>query len=165
MFCKNCGKMLEEYGKCSFCDENNKKSLKENKGDRSNIGNVILTIVFGIVVFYLIGCIGFIWLGINYNANKYNETIKIPYANQTIKPGKNNIISTDMISYMEIPSAFEIYLIGSYYDNFGDIVGKCANFTTIIPKGSLFRLGMVIDCEEAKYNSYNEWYNDHYTDE
>ena len=69
--------------------------------------------------------------------------VRVPYANQTIQP--KQLITTDMISYMEVPKAF---LVGSYYSDANSIVGKYSNYNTIIAQGSLFYQPLLVD---AKY--------------
>ena len=165
MFCNNCGRKLDEKGMCVVCDENIKNTLYGNKNKFSNSLNIILTVLFSVVILSLVYRISVVLLKYNNNTNKYEDTIKIPYANQMITPSKNNVITDDMISYIEIPNNFKVYFVGSFYDNVEGIVGKCANFTTVIPNGSFFMADMVIDCENAKYNSYDEWYADYYGSE
>lgn len=68
-------------------------------------------------------CIGVLYLGYNMRINQKVALTKIPYANQTIQPRTE--ITSDMISEMEVPAAF---LVGSYYINREDIVGKYSNY-------------------------------------
>ena len=40
-----------------------------------------------------------------------------------------------MIGYMNVPKSF---LVGNYYSNGKNIIGKYSNYNTIIAKGSIF---------------------------
>lgn len=165
MFCNRCGKLLNDDGVCDVCESKVYNSLDVKKNKMSNNINKILTIVFSLGILIFISNLSILGLEIIYNVTKNNDTVKVPYAKQNIYPSKYNKITSDMISYMEIPIKYKIYLPYHYYSNIDDIVGRCINYTTIIPEGSLFMTNMIIDCEDAKYNSYDELYNDYYGNE
>ncbi len=104
-------------------------SLKKFAGNKNTVT------IIGVVL-----CIFILYLGYNFRINQRVELTKVPYANQTIQPRTR--IDSSMINMMNVPASF---LVGSYYTNQNDIVGKYANYNTIIAEGSLFYTDLVID--------------------
>lgn len=78
-------------------------------------------------------CVIILFFGYNYRINQKVALTRVPYANQDIQPKK--AITADMISYMNVPASF---LVGSYYANQEEIVGKYSQYNTMIVEGSLF---------------------------
>jgi hypothetical protein len=102
------------------------------------LGNKNTITIIGVVL-----CVGILWVGYNFRINQKVSLTRVPYANQTIQPKTK--ITSDMISYMNVPAAF---LVGSYYKDADSIVGKYSNYNTMIAEGSIFYTDLVI--EESK---------------
>lgn len=93
--------------------------------------------VLGVIICFIVLIIGY-----NVRINQKTELVKVYYANQTIQPKTK--ITDDMISSANVPTSF---LIGSYYTNYNDIVGKYSNYNTVIASGSLFYNELLIEEE------------------
>lgn len=109
-----------------------------NASFKKFLGNKNTVTILGVII-----CIFILYVGYNWRINQVVTLVRVPYANQTIQP--KQLITTDMISYMEVPKAF---LVGSYYSDANSIVGKYSNYNTIIAQGSLFYQPLLVD---AKY--------------
>lgn len=99
------------------------------------LGNKNTVTILGVVL-----CIVILYLGYNYRINQKVTLTKVPYANQTIQPKTQ--ITSDMISYMNVPSSF---LVGSYYKSADNIIGKYSNYNTMIAEGSIFYTDLIVD--------------------
>lgn len=99
------------------------------------LGNKNTVTILGVVL-----CIVVLYIGYNYRIDQKVTLTKVPYANQTIQPKTE--ITSDMISYMSVPSSF---LVGSYYNSADTIVGKYSNYNTMIAEGSLFYTDLLVD--------------------
>ena len=108
------------------------------------LGNKNTVTIIGVVL-----CIVILWLGYNFRINQKVSLTRVPYANQTIQPRTK--ITQDMVSYMNVPASF---LVGSYYRNADDIVGKYSNYNTMIAEGSLFYADLVIDEKKLPNSSF-----------
>ena len=93
--------------------------------------------VLGVIICFIVLIIGY-----NVRINQKTELVKVYYANQTIQPKTK--ITDDMISSASVPTSF---LVGSYYTNYNDIVGKYSNYNTVIASGSLFYNELLIEEE------------------
>lgn len=93
--------------------------------------------VLGVIICFIVLIIGY-----NIRINQKTELVKVYYANQTIQPKTK--ITDDMISSANVPTSF---LVGSYYTNYNDIVGKYSNYNTVIASGSLFYNELLIEEE------------------
>ena len=93
--------------------------------------------VLGVIICFIVLIIGY-----NVRINQKTELVKVYYANQTIQPKTK--ITDDMISSANVPTSF---LVGSYYTNYKDIVGKYSNYNTVIASGSLFYNELLIEEE------------------
>ena len=93
--------------------------------------------VLGVIISFIVLIIGY-----NVRINQKTELVKVYYANQTIQPKTK--ITDDMISSANVPTSF---LVGSYYTNYNDIVGKYSNYNTVIASGSLFYNELLIEEE------------------
>lgn len=140
MFCKNCGNMLN--GNDAFCIKCGIKVENNSNKPKKNSNKIILVVIIIVLLFPL--CI--MYMGYNYRVNKKVELVSIPYANREIK--KNTVITTDMISYMEVPKR---YMEGEFYEDVSLIVGKCSNYNSVIAEGSLFYETLIYDCD------YKDW--------
>jgi len=99
------------------------------------LGNKNTVTILGVVL-----CIIILYVGYNFRINQKVTLVKVPYANQTIQPKTE--ITNEMVSYMSVPSSF---LVGRYYKNADQIVGKFSNYNTMIAEGSLFYNDLVVD--------------------
>lgn len=93
--------------------------------------------VLGVIICFIVLIIGY-----NVRINQKTELVKVYYANQTIQPKTK--ITDDMISSANVTTSF---LVGSYYTNYNDIVGKYSNYNTVIASGSLFYNELLIEEE------------------
>ena len=93
--------------------------------------------VLGVIICFIVLIIGY-----NVRINQKTELVKVYYANQTIQPKTK--ITDDMIPSANVPTSF---LVGSYYTNYNDIVGKYSNYNTVIASGSLFYNELLIEEE------------------
>lgn len=109
-----------------------------NSSFKKFIGNKNTVTILGVIL-----CIFILYIGYNFRINQVVTLVRVPYANQDIQP--KTLITTEMVSYMEVPKAF---LVGSYYSDSNSIVGKYSNYNTIIAKGSLFYQALLT---EEKY--------------
>lgn len=96
--------------------------------------------VLGVIICFIVLIIGY-----NVRINQKTELVKVYYANQTIQPKTK--ITDDMISSANVPTSF---LVGSYYTNYNDIVGKYSNYNTVIASGSLFYNELLIEEENLR---------------
>lgn len=99
------------------------------------LGNKNTVTILGVVL-----CLVILYIGYNYRINSRVELVEVPYALETIQP--RTYIKKDMIGVMNVPRSF---LVGDYYTNIDNIVGKYSNYNTVIAKGSLFYVDLVID--------------------
>jgi len=107
------------------------------------LGNKNTVTILGVII-----CIFILYFGYNYRINQAITLVRVPYANKDIQP--KTLITTDDISYMEVPQAF---LVGSYYIDANSIVGKYSNYNTVIAKGSLFYSSLLVDSKYLPDNS------------
>ena len=108
------------------------------------VGNKNTVTILGVVL-----CIVILWVGYNFRINQKVSLTRVPYANTTIQPKTK--ITQNVISYMNVPASF---LVGSYYKNADDIVGKYSNYNTMIAEGSLFYTDLVIDEKSLPNSSF-----------
>lgn len=114
-----------------------------NTSIKKFLGNKNTVTIIGVVI-----CIFVLYVGYNWRINQIVTLVRVPYANVNIQP--KTLITTDMISYMEVPQAF---LVGSYYSDANSIVGKYSNYNTIIAQGSLFYQALLVDSKYLPDNS------------
>lgn len=114
-----------------------------NSSLKKFLGNKNTVTILGVIL-----CIFILYVGYNYRINKVVTLVRVPYANQNIQP--KTLITTEMVSYMEVPQAF---LVGSYYSDANSIVGKYSNYNTIIAQGSLFYQALLVDEKYLPDNS------------
>ena len=94
----------------------------------------IIGVLLGIVILYV---------GYNYRINSQINPTSVPYATQRIKPKTK--ITSEMIGTIEVPPAM---LKGDPIMDSSQIVGRYANADTVIPQGSLFYKGSVVEKDE-----------------
>lgn len=117
---------------------NLKASMKKFFGNKNTV--TILGVILCLVILYI---------GYNYRINSKVELVQVPYAKETIQP--RTYITEDMIGLMNVPKSF---LVGKYYSKAGSIVGKYSNYNTMIAKGSLFYVDLVVDADELPDSAF-----------
>lgn len=104
-----------------------------------------VTILCGLLI------IAVIFVGYNWRVKNAVNPVKIPYAVKTIQPRTE--ITKDMIGYKEIPRAA---IDENTIVNVSQLIGYYSSANTVIPKGSMFYKGTVVQKEElpdaALYN-------------
>ena len=108
------------------------KKLKQILSNKNTV-TVIAALLIVLVLYFFY----------NWRLNQATSTIKVPYANQTINPRTK--ITSDMISYVDIPSAS---IKGNVITNANDIINKYTNVNASIPAGSLIYQSQIIRQEE-----------------
>ena len=106
---------------------NLKASMKKLLGNKNTVT------ILGIIL-----CLVILAIGYNYRINSKVELVQVPYAVETIQP--RTYIKDSMVGIMNVPKSF---LVGNYYTQKQNIVGKYSNYNTIIAKGSLFYTDLV----------------------
>lgn len=117
---------------------NLKASMKKFLGNKNTVT------ILGVII-----CLVILYFGYNYRINSQVELVQVPYAKETIQP--RTYITEDMIGYMNVPKSF---LVGNYYTNGRNIVGKYSNYNTIIAKGSIFYNDLVISKEDLPDSAF-----------
>jgi hypothetical protein len=100
----------------------------------------ILGVLLGVLVLYF---------GYNYRVQQAIQPRQIPYALETIQPREK--ITEDMVGYVQIPPAM---ITGNVVTNYSLIVGKYANYNTVIPEGSLFYSESVVSKDELPNSAF-----------
>ena len=93
--------------------------------------------ILGVIV-----CLIILYAGYTMRINAKTALVDVYYANQTIQP--KTLITADMVSKTSVPESF---ILGGYYKNYNDIVGKYSNYNTMIAEGSLFYSDLLIEEE------------------
>ena len=119
---------------------NLKASMKKFFGNKNTV--TILGVILCLVILYI---------GYNYRINSAVKLVAIPYAKTTIQP--RTYITKDMVGTMNVPESF---LVGDYYTNVNNIIGKYSNFNTIIAKGSIFYTDLVVTEEELPDSAFSD---------
>lgn len=81
-----------------------------------------------------------LFVGYNARINQRTALVTVFYANQTIQP--KTLITEDMVSRAQVPQSF---ILGQYFKDYDDIVGKYSNYNTMIAEGSLFYYDLLTD--------------------
>ncbi|MBQ2872920.1 MAG: hypothetical protein IJE89_02865 [Bacilli bacterium] len=105
--------------------------------------------ILGVIV-----CLVILYAGYTMRINTKTALVDVYYANQTIQP--KTLITEDMISKTSVPQSF---ILGTYYQNYNDIVGKYSNYNTLIAEGSLFYSDLLVEEEnlpDAMFYDMNE---------
>lgn len=99
------------------------------------LGNKNTVTILGVII-----CLVVLYVGYNMRINSKVQLTSVPYANVDIQP--RTLITSDVISRMSVPQSF---LVGKYYTNENDIIGKYSNYNTMIAQGSLFYVSLLTD--------------------
>jgi len=102
------------------------------------LGNKNTVTILGVVLIVAI-------LGIGYHVriNQKTSLRSVPVAAEKIAPKTE--ITDSMIKQVNVPTDF---LVGSYYENAGNIVGKYTNYNATIAEGSLFYVDLLVNKED-----------------
>lgn len=102
------------------------------------LGNKNTVTILGVVLIVAI-------LGIGYHVriNQKTSLKSVPVAKETIAPKTQ--ITDSMIRTVSVPTNF---LVGSYYENPGNIIGKYTNYNATIAEGSLFYVDLLVNKED-----------------
>lgn len=119
---------------------NLKASMKKFLGNKNTVT------ILGVIL-----CLVILFIGYNARINAKVELVQVPYAKETIQP--RTYISEKMIGTMNVPKSF---LVGKYYSNINNIVGKYSNYNTIISKGSLFYTDLVVDADDLPDSAFHD---------
>jgi hypothetical protein len=104
--------------------------------------NTVTIIGVGLAIFIL-------YFGYNYRISKAIQPKKMPYALETIQPREK--ITESMIGYANVPPSM---VIGNYISNANYIIGKYANYNTLIPAGSLFYSDAIVAAEDLPDSAF-----------
>lgn len=117
-----------------------------NASIKKLLGNKNTVTILGIIL-----CIAILAIGYNYRVNSRVELVEVPYALQTIQP--RTYITDSMVGTMNVPKSF---LVGQYYTQKKNIVGKYSNYNTIIAKGSIFYVDLVTSKDELPDSAFQD---------
>ena len=95
-----------------------------------------------VTILGVLACIAILFIGYNIRINQKTALVTVYYANQTIQP--KTLITEEMVSRTQVPESF---ILGSYYKDYDDIVGKYSNYNTMISEGSLFYYDLLVEEE------------------
>ena len=93
-----------------------------------------------VTILGVLACLAILFIGYNMRINQKTALVTVYYANQTIQP--KTLITEEMVSRTQVPESF---ILGDYYKNYEDIVGKYSNYNTMISEGSLFYNDLLIE--------------------
>ncbi len=119
---------------------NLKASMKKLLGNKNTVT------ILGVIL-----CLVILAIGYNYRINSKVELVQVPYAVETIQP--RTYIKDSMVGIMNVPKSF---LVGNYYTQKQNIVGKYSNYNTIIAKGSLFYADLVTSKENLPDSAFQD---------
>lgn len=119
---------------------NLKASMKKLLGNKNTVT------ILGILL-----CLVILAIGYNYRINSKVELVDVPYAVETIQP--RTYITDKMVGTMRVPRSF---LVGKYYTQKNNIVGKYSNYNTIIAKGSIFYVDLVTSKEDLPDSAFQD---------
>ena len=93
-----------------------------------------------VTILGVIACLVILYAGYTMRINSKTALVDVYYANQTIQPKTR--ITKEMVSKTSVPESF---ILGTYYKDFNQIIGKFSNYNTIIAKGSLFYSDLLVE--------------------
>jgi hypothetical protein len=93
-----------------------------------------------VTILGVFACIAILFVGYNIRINQKTALVTVYYANQTIQPKTK--ITEDMVSRTQVPKSF---ILGDYYKNYENIIGKYSNYNTMIAEGSLFYTDLLVE--------------------
>ena len=93
-----------------------------------------------VTILGVLACLAILYFGYTMQINRRTKLVTVFYAKETIQP--KTLITKEMISSTQVPQSF---ILGSYYKNYNDIIGKYSNYNSMIAKGSLFYYDLLIE--------------------
>ena len=103
------------------------------------LGNKNTVTILGVLLIVVI-----LYIGYNARINQKTSLRSVPVAAELIPPKTE--ITDSMIQKVNVPTEF---LVGTYYQNSENIVGKYTNYNATIAKGSLFYVDLVVNKEDV----------------
>lgn len=107
-------------------------SIKRFFGNKNTV--TILCVLAAVILLYFM---------YNYRINQQTRPVRVPYAKVEIQP--RTLITEEMIGWYEIP---QVAVSSNVVRIANDVVGKYANFNTVIPAGSLFYKSTLVTWDE-----------------
>ena len=107
-----------------------------------------------VTILGVLACLIILYAGYTMRINQKTALVDVYYAKQTIQP--KTLITEEMIGKTSVPQSF---ILGTFYRNYNDIVGKYSNYNTIIAEGSLFYSDLLVEEEnlpDAMFYDVNE---------
>ncbi len=107
-----------------------------------------------VTILGVLACLVILYAGYTMRINSKTALVDVYYAKETIQP--KTLITDEMIAKTSVPQSF---ILGTYYQNYNDIVGKYSNYNTIIAAGSLFYSDLLVEEEnlpDAMFYDVNE---------
>ena len=107
-----------------------------------------------VTILGVLACLVILYAGYTMRINQKTALVDVYYAKQTIQP--KTLITEEMIGKTSVPQSF---ILGTFYKNYNDIVGKYSNYNTIIAQGSLFYSDLLVEEEnlpDAMFYDVNE---------
>lgn len=92
-----------------------------------------------VTILAVIAIVLILFFGYRYRIKQATNPVSVPYAKVEIQPRTQ--ITEDMIGYVKIPSSM---LTSNTIRVASEIVGKYANYNTVIPSGSLFYASTIV---------------------
>ncbi len=105
------------------------------KGLNKFLKNKNTVTILGVLV-----CLIILYAGYTMRINQKTALVTVYYAKDTIQP--KTLITEDMVQRTQVPESF---ILGDYYRNYNDIVGKYSNYNTMIAAGSLFYRDLLVE--------------------
>ena len=99
----------------------------------------------------VLGIVFILYFGYNWRIKQATEPISVPYAKEEIQPRTE--VTKDMIGYVKIPKRM---LTDNTVTNLNDIVGKYANYNTVIPAGSLFYKSTLVEWSQMPDSAWED---------
>lgn len=102
--------------------------------------------ILGVIVIMII-----LYAGYNMQLNRQTSPVDVPVAKVNIQPRTQ--ITRDKVEIISMP---RVGVPSNVIRNVGNIVGKYANVNTVIPQGSMFYAGVVVDASDLPDASYTQ---------
>jgi len=96
-----------------------------------------------VTVLGLVAILVILYVGYSIRINQQVKLVDVYYALDTIQPMTE--ITEDMVGQTRVPESF---ILGRYYSNYNDIIGKYSSYNSKIAKGSLFYFDLIVDKQE-----------------
>lgn len=117
-----------------------------------NLSNSIMRFIKNkntITIIGVIVIVGLLYFAYTTTVNTQVKPTSIPVAKVTIQP--RTLITEDMVDYIEVPGATISENVVRISKN---IIGKYSNYNTVIPEGSMFYSGILIDAKDMPDSAF-----------